>query len=1125
MSFDLSAIVEDSKLHKWIREGDWIPMFDFATLNRAKPYSSEKLIRDLIIEKSENLQVTTICCNVSGTSVFPYRLYMRIEYLNGKWILLTDCTCPVGRLCKHAAALLILLARIFTNGGEQMISVMPNEIGNWLARVKKSVLERENPEAAKDAKVENRVLAYCIEDNRNGSGLCLVLRVATRRKNGNYSISESKASVDIHRTPKYLVDEDMPLVSAYHYFNKKNRNWGDPPLAGEGWQNLIEGAAALGRLFYGVEGDSSNKNYRYHYSMKHFPLKMSSDEWVFPDWTELGNGQMMPTLRSGRVNVIIIPTNPMMYLDEDENVVGKVQSEWGTDFLSVWSSGPIVSAAHLDAVAKKMEEVPGEKLPPPKVLQTVEHDASAPSAYFKIEKSLKGVLCGHLLVSYDAGAKMIPLNTKETIPYSQVIGGKCHVWKRNGTSECAFLNILAKMGFLPIEGRINEFQITEKVIGEWNVEVSESALVRQMLWVRFLESKAASKLRSEGWEIEAANDAGLTVHDIVDFFPEIESEADHGVNWFRFDVPLEINGRKLSLIPFIANAIRDGLPAADDPELPAFLLVPCEDPAEGLLRFPAKRLIEIVDQVRHLFHGRENADGPLRLDRLAAAGVADGLSIDGTETLRTLARLGKNLRTLTSLPAVKVPKKLKAELRGYQEEGFRWLQFLSENGLHGILADDMGLGKTVQTLAHLAAEREKKPGRPSLVIAPTSVVPNWAAETERFLPNLKTLVLQGKDRANLFGKIAKSDLVVTSYPLLSQDFDRLIKQDWHVLVLDEAQYIKNPKALTARNACKLNAAHRICLSGTPMENHLGELWSLMRFLMPGFLADEKTFNINLRKPIERDRSTEAQIALNRRVAPLILRRTKDAVAKDLPEKTEIIHGIDLHSKQTDLYESVRAAMDKRVRDAIHQKGLAKSHIIVLDALLKLRQICCHPKLLKMPAAQMVEDSAKLDFLTEELLPTLIEEGRRILLFSTFTSMLAIIEEHLILKRIPYLKITGQTTERASLVKRFQEGDVPVFLISLKAGGTGLNLTAADTVIHFDPWWNPAAENQATDRAHRIGQTKPVFVHKLVCRGSIEERMLELQKHKSGLVEALLSEETSKLRIDPETLGHLLAPIG
>ena len=386
------------------------------------------------------------------------------------------------------------------------------------------------------------------------------------------------------------------------------------------------------------------------------------------------------------------------------------------------------------------------------------------------------------------------------------------------------------------------------------------------------------------------------------------------------------------------------------------------------------------------------------------------------------------------------------------------------------------------------------------------------------------LVLHGGERADNFDQIATTDIVLTSYPLLVRDFDELSKHHWHALVLDEAQYIKNPKAVSSHCACKLKAAHRVCLSGTPMENHLGELWSLMRFLMPGFLADEKTFNNFIRKPIERDHSENAQLALNRRVSPLILRRTKDQVATELPEKTTLIHGIDLTAKQTDLYESVRAAMDKRVRDAISDKGLAKSHIIVLDALLKLRQICCHPQLLKSEAAQRVLESAKLEYLTQELLPTLLEEGRRILIFSQFTSMLALIEEHLDMEQIPFLKLTGQTKERANLVKKFQSGEVPVFLISLKAGGTGLNLTAADTVIHYDPWWNPAAENQATDRAHRIGQTKPVFVHKLVCRGTIEDRILELQKHKSALVEALLSEETTKLKIDADTLSHLLSPL-
>jgi SNF2 family DNA or RNA helicase len=505
--------------------------------------------------------------------------------------------------------------------------------------------------------------------------------------------------------------------------------------------------------------------------------------------------------------------------------------------------------------------------------------------------------------------------------------------------------------------------------------------------------------------------------------------------------------------------------------------------------------------------------------------VAATLSINATETTRALATLGRNLRDIQGLPPAALPATIKADLRPYQLDGFRWLQFLASHGLHGILADDMGLGKTLQTLAHLATEHAKAPGLPSLVIAPTSVVPNWAAEVAKFAPHLKLLVLHGGDRADNFEQIPAADMVLTSYPLLVRDFDELSKQQWHVMVLDEAQYIKNPKALTAISACKLRAAHRVCLSGTPMENHLGELWSLLRFLMPGFLADEKSFNAQLRKPIERDHSGDAQLALNRRVAPLILRRTKDQVATELPEKTTLIHGIDLTSQQADLYESVRAAMDQRVRDAIAAKGIAQSHIIVLDALLKLRQICCHPQLLKSDAAQRVYESAKLTYLTDELLPTLIEEGRRILLFSQFTSMLALIEEHLQLENIPFLKLTGQTKERAKLVNDFQTGAFPIFLISLKAGGTGLNLTAADTVIHYDPWWNPAAENQATDRAHRIGQNKPVFVHKLVCRGTIEDRILELQGQKAALVEALLSADTSKLRIDAETLSHLLSPLG
>ncbi|MDP0491260.1 MAG: DEAD/DEAH box helicase [Verrucomicrobiota bacterium JB023] len=529
-------------------------------------------------------------------------------------------------------------------------------------------------------------------------------------------------------------------------------------------------------------------------------------------------------------------------------------------------------------------------------------------------------------------------------------------------------------------------------------------------------------------------------------------------------------------------------------------------------------------QTRSRLISQFERSGNLRIDRLAAASLANELEINKNQTTKALARLGKTLSSITELPKVSPPSSFEATLRPYQLDGFRWLHFLSSHHLNGILADDMGLGKNVQTLAYLATlPRQDQDALPSLIVAPTSVIANWELEAERFTPSIKTLLLQGAGRSLLFSQIPDQHLVLTSYPLLHRDREVLLKQEWKTIILDEAQYIKNPKTNAAQVACQLKSEHRFCLSGTPMENHLGELWSLMRFTMPGYLGDENSFSTNFRRPIERHQDTGVQKILNRRVSPLLLRRTKDEVARDLPPKTELLHHISLSKKESDLYESVRAAMDKRVRDALAAKGIAKSQIIILDALLKLRQICCHPSLLKTESAKKVRTASKMTFLTEELLPGLVEEGRRILLFSQFTSVLKLIENNVQTKNIPHLKLTGQTKNRSALVKSFQTGKFPLFLISLKAGGTGLTLTAADTVVHYDPWWNPAAENQATDRAHRIGQTKPVFVHKLICQGSIEDHIFTLRKRKAKLVKSLLSKETSKLTIDSETLSQLFEP--
>ena len=1146
---DYSLVYQDKQLREWMVSGAWKERYDAATVNRSKPYINPRLISGIKIVKPAKTGLTMIQAVITGTSDIPYQLVLAISKSGKRWDMHTQCSCQVGRFCKHSAATLALMAQELS-GEAAVADFVPMEITKWLKEVKEAARKQGKAGETKVAKPENRFLAYCIEWDVYSKALVFQLRVGTRRKDGGISISDSKAGADLSRPPKYFVTEDFPVVAIHHQLLKNNYRWGELMLRGGGFDEILRLAGDTGRLFYGCEIKGAKAVRGYQVPMKYERIQQVGEESVEPEWEMTAQGGMRPVLKFAGEGMLVIPTIPLRYIREDGAAMGLVCSGHPAEMLLAWSSGPVIGEKNLNTVSESLMAGETVNLPTPETVETERLEGLKPVAHFLIGKAGKNVaeyggaqVTGKLRVKYGDSGLLLPTDGKGVPVHVELRGKKRIVWDRDTKEEGRMVKALAKEGMIPVSeclpfqgagsGSDHEYMIDlfgegdgfgDDYEDDFDDDFDDFDLSEKEMWIRFLDGQACAALRDKGWVIEVEADCGLTIHDVEDFFPAIEGDADHGIDWFSFDIPYEINGKRVSLIPIIAQAIRQGVASGDDPELPETILLECDDPADGMLRFPARRLIEIVDQVRHLFHGKQDFDGPIRLDRLAAAGVADGLAIDGTATLRALAQLGKNLRTLTSLPEVKVPKKLKADLRGYQIEGFRWLQFLADNGLHGILADDMGLGKTVQTLAHLAAEREKNPRNPSLVIAPTSVAPNWAAEAARFTPHLKTILWQGKDRAAQLPKLAKADLVITSYPLLAQDFDVLSAQNWHVLALDEAQYIKNPKALTAKNACQLNAAHRICLSGTPMENHLGELWSLMRFLMPGFLADEKTFNTNLRKPIERDRSAEAQIALNRRVAPLILRRTKDAVAKDLPEKTEIIHGIDLNGKQTDPYESVRAAMDKRVREAISEKGLAKSHIIVLDALLKLRQICCHPKLLKTPAAQKVEESAKLDFLTGELLPTLIEEGRRILLFSTFTSMLAIIEEHLVKMGIRYLKITGQTTERAALVKEFQKGEVPVFLISLKAGGTGLNLTAADTVIHFDPWWNPAAENQATDRAHRIGQTKPVFVHKLVCRGSIEERILELQKHKSWLVEALLSEETSKLRIDPETLGHLLAPL-
>ena len=640
------------------------------------------------------------------------------------------------------------------------------------------------------------------------------------------------------------------------------------------------------------------------------------------------------------------------------------------------------------------------------------------------------------------------------------------------------------------------------------------------------------QLRAQGWEVEAMPGFAHRPAQVERLQLDIQPLAlpRREGSWLA-SLGVEVNGELLDLAPMIAELLKRDARWLDAREIAAV-----DDAAVIGLRAPGGRRIEvaaallkpIVGAMVDLLQERSVAS-PLVLSDWDAARLHDlheaaGWQCSGDAGLR---RIAERLLAAGTPPPVDPPEGLGLALRPYQLAGLAWLQHLRAQGLAGILADEMGLGKTAQTLAHLLLEKQQgRLDRPALAVLPTSLLFNWAAEAQRIAPRLRVLVLHGSARHQHFETLAHYDLVLTSYPLLWRDVARLERQPWHLLIADEAQTVKNAGGRAARALRRLESRHRLCLTGTPLENHLGELWALFDWLMPGLLGDARSFARRWRKPIEESASSLHAEALARRIRPFVLRRRKNEVASELPPLTLTVRRVALEGKQKQLYESVRVAADHLVRRALARQGFAGAQISVLDALLKLRQVCCDPLLLPGVEAAPGMERAKLELLAQ-MLPELLEEGRRVLVFSQFTRMLDLIAEQLRGLGLPFDSLTGATPApaRAKLVRRFQNQELPLLLVSLKAGGVGLNLTAADTVIQVDPWWNPAVMAQAQARAHRIGQDKPVFVYQLVVAGSIEERMLELQSRKERLAEAVVgSDAADAAKFSPEDLELLLAPL-
>ena len=1074
---------------------------------------------------------------VQGSERKPYSVNVGINYRRVAGRVTAQfagrCSCYLGGYCKHAVAVLLHVLR----AGPASTTKAPPEppsaeqpLLDWLERLGQAAEATPSPNEYPDDVRHRALYVLSFDDRKSVRPTLLVAPHAiyqTKAGRPGSQVTAIRASNLLNGTfPKYYREIDKTLLGLLWAASISARGYlgyddGRYPLTGDLSTEILRLVLESGRgRWQSIEGTA---------------LVAGGPRPGQALWATAEDGVQRFRFDAGGDGVLVLPLAKPWYLDPASGLTGPLETDLPPHLLPVLMTAPPVPPPLAGRLRRELErKVPGHSAILPRAFGATVTRAVVPTPclrlfpqtdYSPFDDYQVETFGGTLSFDYDG---MIVLPDDRRAELTTASAEALVVIPRQPAAEKAAVARLNTADLFADKVRPGAFilQVSPDdphwAGGDWNVLAA------------FLHHRVP-ELRSEGWRIELDDAIAWQIEEPAEdgWLAEVDSGGS-GIDWFGLSLGVTVGGQRIDLLPVLLPLLR-ALPEDGD-------LGPLEELAEAggtlfapidgkrALPLPAARIKPLLVALYELYRvGGIDEDGTIKLTAARAAellemaaAAAAGLRWFGGERL---LELGRRLRDFSGIAAAPVPVGLKGTLRQYQQEGVNWLQFLRDFGFAGILADDMGLGKTIQALTHLLIEQEAgRLDRPALVIAPTSLMTNWRMEAARFAPSLRVLTLHGPGRKAEFERIVEHDLVLTTYPLLYRDKEVLLANEWHMLICDEAQVIKNPKAQAALVAQQLRARHRICLTGTPMENNLGELWSLFHFLMPGLLGDQKQFQRLFRTPIEKLGDTRRQQDLARRVRPFLLRRTKSQVAAELPEKTEIIEHIELEDAQRDLYESIRLAMDAKVRAEIKTKGMARSHIIILEALLKLRQVCCDPRLVKLSAAQKVKRSAKLERLME-MLPELIEDGRRVLLFSQFTTMLGLIEGELDKAKIAYVKLTGQTRDRQAPVEVFQAGKVPVFLISLKAGGTGLNLTAADTVIHYDPWWNPAVERQATDRAHRIGQDKSVFVYKLVTAGTVETAILGLQARKQALADGLYDPETSKgAKLTEDDLAVLFAPL-
>jgi len=1103
--------------------------FDLHTLRKARDYQ----------HRVSHMRLTAdmLAATVQGNAKLPYEVFVQFEQ-QGETIQARGlCTCPVHTNCKHVVAALV--AAHAQRGQAERVNPKVLEWAEGLRRHGQQSQKAGTGQAATPAKsASSQQLHYVLFHDRSTRAVCLQIRKGVVRADGSgRSDPWNNLERAMLQPPQFVDDADLALFRFLLPLARQSPTtyWDHLPLTGMDAGKALPLMLQTGRAWFDPLP---------HERLPHplFALGLGEARLAELGWLTEAEGETRPVLRATPAIHHAVLCDPPWYVDAERAVAGPLECGMAPAMLRHVLSVPPLRSVDLEVVNTILADVIPDLPRPAQASQQTVRELSGPlRPVLELNtlrmwgmKPLRGYHpkpYGESLYDFaqpyfvygdeqgegespSPGRIRVTPETRQDF-YPQPDGQVVRL-RRDSQAEADYLKALGAAGFKPTP-KLSAYGGGQPD-NMWGLNAEDD-------WVSFFTATAPT-LREHGWVIDVPTGFRHYVLEPESWQAELH-ETENG--WLKLSMDIVVEGQKMPLAPLLNLLFRNDKRWLDPNTLKKIKNtepVRFELPDGKVVQLRAERIKPLASTLIDLFDS-VSPNGDIKLSRLDAARLealtdAKRWQFSGVNAVLDMAQ---QLKASQGVKPAPTPPGFGLALRPYQQEGLAWLQFLRQHQLGGILADDMGLGKTAQTLAHLLTE--KQAGRleqPALVVLPTSLIFNWKREAATCAPDLRVLSLHGKARAADFARIAAHDVCLTTYPLLWRDEAELAKHPWRWLILDEAQTVKNAASKAANVVRTLKADHRLCLTGTPLENHLGELWAQFDFLLPGFLGDAKQFTQTWRTPIEKHADATRRSLLAGRIKPFILRRKKEDVAKELPAKTLIVRTVELEGGQRDLYETVRSAMDDKVREIIAAQGFNRSQIVILDALLKLRQVCCDPRLVNLGTAKKVKERAKLDLLMG-MLPELVEEGRRILVFSQFTSMLALIEDELKALKLPFVTLTGETKDRESVVQQFQDGKVPVFLISLKAGGVGLNLTRADTVIHYDPWWNPAVENQATDRAHRLGQKNTVFVYKLVVAGSIEERILELQNKKADLAAGVLSEDAKALeKFGEADIRALLAPL-